>query len=218
MPIDDLHRDVAAIALRAASRHGFALAGGNAMIVHGMSTRPTEDVDLFTNRTKGVEAAQGAVEKALREAGYRVQREDNTAGLADIFPGVGEGLAEWIVAAPAGRQMRLQLAYFERERRPVIMEIGPVLDLEDVLAGKVAAGAARGYERDLIDIGSALERFSAVELIAKARKHDPALDDRDFAELGTRLDRLPDRAFTRYGLGPRQVAALRRRFVDWPRV
>jgi hypothetical protein len=28
MPLDELHREVAAIALRAAARHGFALAGG----------------------------------------------------------------------------------------------------------------------------------------------------------------------------------------------
>jgi hypothetical protein len=33
MPVRGLHRTVAAIALRAAAPHGFALAGGNALIV-----------------------------------------------------------------------------------------------------------------------------------------------------------------------------------------
>ena len=33
MPLNDLHRRVATIALRAARRHGFALGGGNALIV-----------------------------------------------------------------------------------------------------------------------------------------------------------------------------------------
>ena len=44
MPISDLQREVATIALRAAARHGFALAGGNALIAHGVIDRPTEDV------------------------------------------------------------------------------------------------------------------------------------------------------------------------------
>jgi hypothetical protein len=35
---------VAAIALRAAARYGFALAGGCALIAHGVIGRPTEDV------------------------------------------------------------------------------------------------------------------------------------------------------------------------------
>jgi hypothetical protein len=56
---------------------------------------------------------------------------------------MGEGLAEWIVTAPCGAQMMLQLAYFDRGRDPVVMDIGPVLDLEDVVGGKVCALASR---------------------------------------------------------------------------
>jgi hypothetical protein len=46
-PIDKLQREVAAIALQAAARHGFALAGGNALITHGIIDRPTEDVVMW---------------------------------------------------------------------------------------------------------------------------------------------------------------------------
>jgi hypothetical protein len=35
MPVSDLHREVAAVALRAAARHGFALSGGSALIAPG---------------------------------------------------------------------------------------------------------------------------------------------------------------------------------------
>ena len=70
MPVSDLHREVAAVALRAAARHGFALGGGNALIAHGVIDRPTEDVDLFTDQEDGVAAAAGAVEAALRGAGF----------------------------------------------------------------------------------------------------------------------------------------------------
>jgi hypothetical protein len=43
MPLRALHRQVAAIALRAAAGHGFALGGGNALIQHGVISRPTQD-------------------------------------------------------------------------------------------------------------------------------------------------------------------------------
>jgi len=37
---------------------------------------------------------------------------------------MGEGLAEWVVTAPGGQQLTVQLACFERGREPVVMEIG----------------------------------------------------------------------------------------------
>jgi hypothetical protein len=39
MPVTDLHHQATAIALRAASGHGFALAGGNALLAHDMISR-----------------------------------------------------------------------------------------------------------------------------------------------------------------------------------
>jgi hypothetical protein len=125
MPVSGLHRQVASIALAAAAEHGFALGGGNALLAHGLTTRPTLDVDLFTDQEHGVEAATGAVERALAAAGLPAERQDDTAGLADLFPGMGQGLAEWIVTAPGGEQTVLQMAYFDRSRAPVVMEIGP---------------------------------------------------------------------------------------------
>ena len=128
MPVSDLHRQLAAIALGAAGRYGFALAGGNALIAHGVVNRFTADVDLFTDEEAGVAAAAEAVEAALTAAGFQAERRDKTGGLADIFPDIGEGLAEWIVTAPTGEQTMLQMAYFERDHRPVAMDIGPVLE------------------------------------------------------------------------------------------
>ena len=95
MPVSRLHRQVAAAPLRAAAGHGFALGGGNALLAHGVISRPTQDVDLFTDQEHGVEAAASGVDAALRDAGFQTQRRDLTAGLADVFPGMGEGLAEW---------------------------------------------------------------------------------------------------------------------------
>lgn len=217
MPLDELHQEVAAIALGAAAEHGFALGGGNALIAHGIIDRPTEDVDLFTDRESGVSAASGAVEAALRGAGFGADRQDKTVGLADVFYGMGEGLAEWVITAPGGRQMTLQMAYFERANQPVVMEFGPVLDLEDVVGGKAAALASRAYERDYSDVAAALEHYSVDELLGFARRLDPGLTDADFADAGQRLDRLSDRRFAAAGIGAEDVARIRGRLAEWPR-
>jgi Nucleotidyl transferase AbiEii toxin, Type IV TA system len=217
MPINELQHEIAVIALRAAARYGFALAGGNALIAHGIVDRPTEDVDLFSDQEAGVAAAARAVEAALREAGFRADRRDTSAGLADIFSGMGEEFAEWIITAPAGQQTMLQMAYFDRIHGPVTMDVGPVLDLEDLAGSKVCALASRVEPRDFVDTAAALRRYTAGQLIGFARRLDSGLDDRDFADAGRQLDRMPDGVFARYGLGPQDVAWLRDQFATWPR-
>jgi Nucleotidyl transferase AbiEii toxin, Type IV TA system len=91
MAVSDLHHQVASIALAAAARFGFALGGGNALLAHGLTTRPTQDVDLFTDQDHGVEAATAAVEQALAAAGLQAERHDDTADLADLFQAWAKG-------------------------------------------------------------------------------------------------------------------------------
>jgi Nucleotidyl transferase AbiEii toxin, Type IV TA system len=217
MPVSELHHEVAVIALRAAAPHGFALGGGNALIAHGITERPTQDVDVFSDQEGGVQAAADAVEAALRGGGFGAERRDKTGGLADIFYGMGEGLAEWIVTAPGGEQMMLQMAYFDRARRPVTMDVGPVLDLEDVVGGKVCALASRAEPRDYLDTAAALERYSMEQMMGFARRLDPGLTDQDFADAGRRLDQWGDGVFAPFGLSSRDIARLRERFAAWPR-
>jgi len=217
VPVSEFHGQVATIALRAAAPHGFALGGGNALIAHGVIDRATQDVDVFSDEQGGVAAAADAVDAALREAGFGTERRDETASLADIFYGIGEGLAEWIVTAPSGEQMLLQLAYFDRARKPVVMDVGPVLDLEDVVGGKICALASRVEPRDYVDVAAALGRYSREQMIGFARRLDPGLTDSDFADAARRLDQWGDRVFAPFRLSPEDVALLRERFASWPR-
>jgi len=113
--------------------------------------------------------------------------------------------------------MMLQMAYFDRSRRPVVMEIGPVLDLEDVVGGKACALASRVEPRDYVDTAAALERYTVEQIIGFARRLDPGLTRRDFAEAAERLDQWGDGVFASFGLGPDEIAELRERFAAWPR-
>jgi hypothetical protein len=108
--------------------------------------------------------------------------------------------------------------YFDRAHQPVLMEFGPVLALDDVLGGKVAALASRAVERDYIDVAAALARgYSVAQLTGLAVALDPGLTAEDFADAGQRLDRLGADRFARYGLTPEDVTRLREQFAAWPR-
>ncbi len=56
----------------------------------------------------------------------------------------------------------------------MIMDIGPVLDLEDVVDGKVCGLASRIEPRDYADVAAALQRYAPGQLIRRARRLDPA--------------------------------------------
>lgn len=58
----------------------------------------------------------------------------------------------------AHQVVRLSLARLDRGHQPVVMDIGPVLDIEDVLASKVAALASRAEPGDYVDVAAALHR------------------------------------------------------------
>ena len=217
MPVSDFQREVATIALKVAAEHGFVLGGGNALILHGIVHRYTADVDLVTDHSKGVKAAAGAVEDALRAAGFEAERQNRGAGLDEVFYGFEDGLVEWTVTGSDGQQTILQIAHFDRSRSPVPMDVGPVLNPLDAIASKVRAFVTRAEERDVIDVAAALDTYTVGQLIELARQLEPGLEDEDFTDAGRRLDRLSDKVFARYGLGRRDVAQLRKRFAAWPR-
>ncbi|MEV6851514.1 nucleotidyl transferase AbiEii/AbiGii toxin family protein [Actinoplanes sp. NPDC051411] len=209
---EDFYAQVAKIALTVATKHGFVLGGGFAWLVSGLVQRPTEDVDLFTDTAGGVAAAAGEVARALTGAGYRVVREEGD----ELFAGMDEDLREFLVAAP-GRALRLTLCRLDRRRSPVVMELGPVMHLDDLVATKVAALVNRREVRDYIDVAAALGRYSLEAVLELAHAADPALDPADIADAGRYLDRLDNARFGLYGLKKNDIELLRHRLRDWPR-
>lgn len=208
----DFFRDVARIALTVAEKHGFVLGGGVAWLVNGLVDRPTEDVDLFTDTAGGVAAADDEVTAALTAAGYRVVREQGD----ELFAGMDDDLREFVVAG-TDRALRLTLCRLDRHRAPVVMDLGPVMHLDDLVATKAAALVNRREVRDYIDVAAALERYPLPRILELAHAVDPALDPEDIADAGRYLDRLDDARFALYGLGPAEIADLRARLARWPR-
>ncbi|SCG50863.1 Nucleotidyl transferase AbiEii toxin, Type IV TA system [Micromonospora echinaurantiaca] len=212
----EFYREVARVALSAAGRYRFVLGGGVAWAAHGLVTRPTEDVDLFADVEGAAAAAAAAVRDALRQAGFQVDDADPDSDLAELFDGFDRDLRDFVVSR-GDRQLRLSLARLDRHRSPVVMDLGPVMDLRDLVASKTAALVNRREVRDYIDVAAARAHYPVTELLALAHQFDPALDPEDVRAAGRYLDRLPDRRFARYGLDPAEVARVRDRLADWPR-
>jgi Nucleotidyl transferase AbiEii toxin, Type IV TA system len=213
---DEFKDQVARVALRAASAHGFALAGGNALVAHGIIARPTEDVDLFADAPGAVGAAAGLVAEALTSAGLTVTPVAETGDLGEVFYGFDQEMAEFEVSG-GGHLVRLQLVRFDRSRPAVSMDIGPVLHPDDLLGSKVAAMATRAEARDYADVASALATYDRSQLIRLARRTDPDLADEEIAEAMQRLDVLNDAVFTQYRFSAEQVRGIREAFASWPR-
>ncbi|MEH0975180.1 nucleotidyl transferase AbiEii/AbiGii toxin family protein [Micromonospora sp. CPCC 205546] len=212
----EFYREVARVALSAAGPYRFVLGGGVAWAAHGLVTRPTEDVDLFADVEGAAAAAADGVRRALERAGFEVTDADPDSELAELFEGFDRDLRDFVVSRD-GRLIRLSLARLDRHRSPVVMDLGPVMDVRDLMANKTAALVNRREVRDYIDVAAALEHHGVAELLDLARQLDPALDEEDVRAAGRYLDRLPDRRFARYGLNPAAVARIRTRLAPWPR-
>jgi predicted nucleotidyltransferase component of viral defense system len=197
--VDPVHLRLAEIGLRVAGRYGFALAGGYAVQAHGILDRPSEDIDLFTawERRDEFAAAVDAVVEAYRADGYTVevtQRFETFARLAVTDPSASE------------HPYKVELAANWRAHPPVTMDVGPVLHVDDVVAGKMSALFTRAEPRDFLDVDAALAtgRYTREQVLELAEQADAGFDRRVLADLFDLLHRYPDRRFAAYGAEPGQ--------------
>jgi hypothetical protein len=165
--LDGFQAEIAEVALHAIDGQGFALAGAGALVAHGVISRPTQDLDLFTPTEGGPGEVSAALLAALTEP---------------RLPGPGARRRR----AARGEFMRLQvhrdehvvdidLARDWRQHPPVRMQIGPVLHIDDAVASKITAMIGRGPPRDYIDVAAALRRYDRNELLRLAyRRRRPS--------------------------------------------
>jgi hypothetical protein len=207
--IDPFQAEVARVALTAAADHGFALAGGNALVAHGLVDRPTQDVDLFSPEPGAPGAVVQDVRGALESLGYVVDitRHPEDSGGEFVQLAVSRG----------DETVLLDLARDWRQKAPTRLDIGPVLDIQDAVGSKVTALVGRGLPRDFIDVAAALQRYSREELMTFAFVRDPGLRVLDFIYAARALDAVPAEGFAAYGLNTSAVNDLRDRFASWPR-
>ena len=83
MPVSDLHRQIAVLALAAAGEHGFALGGASALLVRGVISRSTQDAGLFTGQEHGVQAEWATKPSTPRKRSAPTGRSSPAAAVGD---------------------------------------------------------------------------------------------------------------------------------------
>jgi hypothetical protein len=212
--IDPLYREILSLIRPVIEGFGYALAGGNALRVHGLTNRPTMDVNMFTDQARTVAKVAAPVEEALRRAGFYAERVDRESLNQAAFGDWPEE-AEWTLGR-GGRQVLLQLACRERRRPTVEAAVGPVLSREDSIAGKVLALVTRYEARDWLDVAAILRAgYTPAQLVELGRTIEPGYTPDEFWAVLPLLGELDDEDFEVYGLRGAEIDALRRQFATW---
>ena len=72
--ITDFQVEVARVFFAMPEAGSFLLAGGLALAAHGLTERPTEDLDVFTSKVGDVAVAVEAFTRAVAERQWRVEK------------------------------------------------------------------------------------------------------------------------------------------------
>ena len=149
---------------------GVVLAGGGALIVHGIVDRATTDLDFFSPDVGAVRPTAEAVRAALEDAGLHVEvlRDGAVFVRLDVTDG--------------HERTAIDFGPSRRAFPPARAETGRVLAPEDLAGDKMAALFSRAEARDFVDVFALAARFDREELYALARDKDT----------GFVLDRLRD--------------------------
>jgi hypothetical protein len=207
MPSWDFQRAVAAVILGVTHGDGFALAGSGAIREHGLTDRPTQDVDLFTMNTTDARFAD-AVNRAMTALGMHGY-DASLVRSAALF-------ARLLVTRDDER-LEVDLGVDWRGHDPVMFDIGPVLAVDDAVANKVGAVYSRAAVRDFLDVDSIRrsERFSDPELLRLAAEHDPGFEDGTFADQLGLVSTISSDSVAEYGITPDSLDGIRNRLLAW---
>ena len=209
MPLDPLQERIARIALALPQARTLALAGGGAMIAHGLVDRATRDIDLFTE----VDADEAlAVAVALREAlvtdGFEI-REAPKPPHENRFTAV---------ESDSGRSVEVEVFADGGRLHPrVALDVGPVLHRDDVAADKTLALWARAEPRDFVDVVALLDEYGAEHLLRLAAAKDRGFTEATFVDALRAIGRISPKRWQAAGVSPARVAEIEAVVEVWCR-
>ncbi len=169
---------VARIVAGLAEADGFALAGGGALIVRGVTDRRTRDLDFFGPSPDAVDQLVPAVERALADDGLFAERlrvAPGFARLAIFFD---------------GERTELDLGADARLFPPEPGEPAPTLTRLELAVDKVLAIFGRAEARDFSDLMALCESYPLERVFVLAREKDRGFEVKYFVEMLNRFQRL----------------------------
>lgn len=180
----------------------FALAGGAALIVHGIVSRTTKDLDLFAEEAHQVAALQETLTSVLVVSGLDVR----TISASPTF-------VRLEVHDPSDdERIEIDLGVDIRLSSPVTTDIGRVLSLDELAADKMLALYGRAELRDFLDVADLLGHFRRDRLLELAGAKDGGFTLRRFAESLAALHRFTEADWVAHGAVRATVSRL---FDEW---
>lgn len=205
--MDEAQERVARIGLAAVRDRGYALGGSGALSVHGIGSRATNDLDFFTNRGDiDFEQTFADLRQAYEAEGYTVTTDRR-----------GEQFAQFDVTDPSGRTIGVDALRDYRAQPTVETDLGPVLDRDDAVAGKIQGVYDRGAAKDFIDVQAAMDAGYSRERLLELGD-DKQVDGMDRPLLAEQFDlaaRRPNKDFEAYGVPPAQADSIRTTMTNW---
>ena len=200
MSLSELQRRVATIVLSLPEASGFALAGGAALILHGLVNRETRDLDCFGPSVEAVDELAPAAVAALRDAGFEVSSEQANAGFVRLRVSSCDG------------ESLVDLGFDPATLPLMLTDLGAVRALADLAGDKLLALFSRAAPRDFVDVAGLLSRLSRDELVELAAAKDRGFDPLVLADA---FGVLPTIRPDRFDLDEPGYEAMRRVFEDW---
>ena len=199
--LTDFQVQVATEFLSTTGGNQFVLAGGAALLVHGISKRPTQDLDFFTNNPNyAIEEGFNSLVNLSNQQGWSIEviRSENSFRRVIIH-------GDDSLLVDLARDSALIL-------KPVQTHLGLVVAPEELAGRKLLALFDRALARDFIDVYVLATHFSPDSMIAMAQMIDPGFDPVALAEMIATLERFEDHNLSGSGIN---TGELREFFADW---
>jgi len=207
MPLDPLQERVIRTALALPESRTLVLAGGCAVITHGLVERVTRDVDLFTELDADEAiAVSAALRTVLAKDGLRIEPahrppQENRFVVVDPASGIGTAVEVF----PDGGRLR----------PPTLLALGPVLHPDDLAADKTLALWGRAEPRDFLDVITLRERYGGARLLELAAEKDRGFTPETFLIALRSIGRLQPVDWTDAGIYKDQVRAIDAAVKEW---
>jgi predicted nucleotidyltransferase component of viral defense system len=199
--LTDFQTQVATKFLSTSGGNQFVLAGGAALLVYGISKRPTQDLDFFTNNPNyAIEDGFNSLVNLAYQQGWSIEIVKSENSFRRVIIHGDDSLL-----VDLARDSALIL-------KPVQTQVGLVVAPEELAGRKLLALFDRAFARDFIDVYVLATHFSLDSMIAMALMIDPGFDPVALSEMLATIERLKDQKLSGPGI---DTGELREFFANW---
>lgn len=201
--LSQFQEDVARSFLAADSEKYFALAGGGALLVHGISARPTQDLDFFTEHPSyAIEFGFNSLLNLASERNWEIEIINSSS--SSSFRRVVINAQERLVV-----DLAIDSALI---LDPVDTQIGRAIDPQELAGRKILALYDRAAARDFVDVYALAQHFEIENMVSMAFRLDNGFEISVLAEMLSTLNRFEDRDIP---AEPFSVPEIRHFFAAW---